>query len=132
MSYHVNVTNNSGVELQTSDGKTVAPNGGTWESPLLGNATVGSDMFGTMLFIDLGDKHIGGDTKETWGVLIRYHDTAVVGRYEDAAGTYKVEFNEYLQARVHGPSLRQVSLTNILIGEEPAFSPDDAEAAPPA
>ena len=125
MSYHVHVTNNSGVELQTSDGKTIAPKGGTWESPLLGDATVGNDMFGTMLFIDLGDKHIGGDTGETWGVLMRYHDTAVVGRYEDAAGQYKVEFNEFLQARVHGPSLRQVSLTNILIGEEPAFSPDD-------
>ena len=132
MSYHVSVTNNSSVELQTSDGKTIAPKGGTWESPLLGDATVGSDMFGTMLFIDLGDKHIGGDTSESWGVLIRYHDTAVVGRYEHDAGKYKVEFNEYLQARVHGPSLRQVQLANILIGEEPAFSPDDPSAAPPA
>lgn len=124
MSYYVHVTNNSAVELQTSDGKTIAPNGGTWDSPLLGDATVGNDMFGTMLFIDLGDKHIGGDTGETWGVLMRYHDTAVVGRYEGGGGQFKVEFNTYLQARVQGPSLRQVQLENILIGNAPAFDPD--------
>ncbi len=68
-------------------------------------------MFGTMLFIDLGDKH-----------------TAVVSRYEGDGGQLKVEFNQYLQARVHGPSVRQVQLENILIGGAPAFSPDEGAA----
>jgi hypothetical protein len=115
MSYTVNVTNNSAVELQTGDGKTVAPHGGTWTSGVLGNSSVGSDMFGTLLFVDIADQHIPGDSSETWGVLVRYHETAVVGRYE-GGGQLDVIFNEYLQASLTGMDLRQVWLPNVILG----------------
>ncbi len=111
--YHVTIVNQSEVTLTTSNGNTIAP-GATWESGDIGNAWVRSDQVGTLNFLDIADQHIGGNTDETWGVLISYQGEEIVGRYE-GGGRLKVTLNKYLQAHLSGMNLRQVHLPPMLI-----------------
>ena len=115
MSYHVQVTNTSDyLVLATFDGHTVAPNGGGWKSGTIGNGWITSEQFGTLAFLDLAKTRLGGDTAETWGVLITYQGEEIVGRYE-GGGNLNVTVNEYGQAKLTGMSLRRVLLPPLII-----------------
>ncbi len=110
MSYILSVTNNSSYTLTTQlHPGSVAPNGGTWQSPVLGNEIIQTTIAGQITFQDIADQHISGDSKETWGVLIRYGQEAVVGRYE-GGGRLSVTFDQFLQVSLAGMDLRQVQL----------------------
>ena len=113
MSYYVTIVNSTGAPMTTNDGTTIAK-GDTWRSGVLGDGYVHSEEFGSLSFRDIGEKHIGGDSGETWGVLISYGGEHMVGRYE-GGGELKLEFNEYLQAEVTGMDLRRVRL-DALVG----------------
>jgi hypothetical protein len=109
MSYALSVHNGSPYEMHGSDGAAVPP-GATWEPQgALGNGWIESTELGAINFLDIGDTHIPGDSKETWGVLISYMGEEVVGRYE-GAGDLVVTVNGFGQAHLAGLDLRQVSL----------------------
>jgi hypothetical protein len=109
MSYDLILKNSTGSVLDASDGKRVEP-GESWRSEKqLGNAYFHSDEVGSLSFRDIGDTHISGDSKETWGVLISYQGEEFVGRYE-GAGILLVEFNAYGQMFLSDMDLRQVAL----------------------
>ena len=111
--YTVTIMNSTGAAMTTGDGQTIKP-GGTWKSGNLGTTYVHSELFGALSLVDIGDQHIGGDSSETWGVLIGYGGESVVGRYE-GGGQLEITFNEFLQAVVSGMDLRQVDLNSIAI-----------------
>ena len=115
--YNVTITNSTGAPMTTADGQTIEPNG-TWKSGELGNTWVHSDQFGALSLVDIGDQHIGGDSSETWGVLIGFGGENMVGRYE-GGGTLNITFNSYLQAVVSGMDLRLVSLSSLVTPDEP-------------
>jgi hypothetical protein len=107
--YQLALTNNSNVALGFMGGNQVIPPGGQWKSGNLGDVGIIVPTRGPLSFHDIGDKHIGGDSKETWGVLIAYQGEEIVGRYE-GGGRLAVEINAYYQAVLSGMDLRQVSL----------------------
>jgi hypothetical protein len=115
LSYTVTINNSTDSPITAEDGTVIAPNGGTWTSGTLGDTYAHSDQFGPISFIDLGDTHIGGDSGETWGVLITYQGEHMVGRYE-GGGQLTVSFNKYLQANLTGMDLRLVQLDAITGG----------------
>jgi hypothetical protein len=115
VSYTVTITNSTSSPITAGDGSTINPNGGTWTSGTLGNTYAHSDELGAISFIDIGDKHIGGDSSETWGVLITYQGEHMVGRYE-GGGKLAVSFNPYLQATISGMDLRLVELSPFIGG----------------
>jgi hypothetical protein len=108
--YQINLQNQSKtLTVQVADGSKVEP-GGRWSSsPQLGNIFMSTQQFGTINFTDIGDQHIPGDSKETWGVLISYQGEEVVGRYE-GGGQLNVSLNGYGQLSLSGMDLRQVAL----------------------
>jgi hypothetical protein len=114
--YTVTIKNSTGAPMTTADGQKIDPDG-SWESKELGNTYVHSDEFGSMSFRDIADKHIGGDTDETWGVLISYGGQHMVGRYE-GGGHLDVTFNDHLQAEVSGMNLRRVHLSPLVAAGE--------------
>jgi hypothetical protein len=126
VSYTVTITNSTASPITAGDGSTINPNGGTWTSGTLGDTYAHSDQLGSISFIDLGDKHIGGDSGETWGVLITYQGDHMVGRYE-GGGKLAVTFNAYLQATLSGMDLRLVELSPFIGGT--AGSPEALKAA---
>jgi hypothetical protein len=108
--YQVSVTNNSSYGIGFLGGNQVIPNGGgQYKSGNLGNLTLTVPTRGPLDFLDIGDKHIGGDSKETWGVLIAYQGEEFVGRYE-GGGQLTVVLNQYYQVELSGMDLREVSL----------------------
>jgi hypothetical protein len=116
VSYHIELTNNSKhLTLETSDGHSVAPNGGTWKSGTLGDGWVASRELGTIAVHDIADSHIGGDSGETWGCLISYQGEEVVGRYE-GGGVLKITVDEHGTAHLSGMNLRKVALPGLVIG----------------
>ena len=112
--YQVTVTNNSNYGIGFLGGNQVIPPGDQWKSGDLGDVTLIVPTRGPLNFHDIADQHIGGDSKETWGVLIAYQGEEVVGRYE-GGGQLKVEINTYYQAALSGMDIRQVSLPAIKI-----------------
>lgn len=109
MSYTLQVQNGSPYTWSDSDGGSVPP-GATWtHSTALGNAWLNSNELGTVNFLDIGDKHIPGDSKETWGVLISYQGEEMVGRYE-GGGQLSASINQFGQVTLSGMDLRQVAL----------------------
>src|SRR3954452_14846499 len=116
MSYDLVLTNSTGSALDASDGKQVKP-GETWkDEKQLGNAYFHSDEVGSLSFRDIGDTHISGDSKETWGVLITYQGAHTVGRYDGDNGLLQVTWDEHLQALVGGKmNCRHVLLNPIEI-----------------
>jgi hypothetical protein len=113
MSYTLSVQNGTEYEMHGSDGATVQP-AATWQpSGLHGNAWIQSTELGTINFLDLGSRHIPGDSGETWGVLVSFQGEEMVGRYE-GAGSLNVALNEYGQATLSGMDLRQVSLPSFI------------------
>ena len=108
MAYSVTIHNSTEAPMTTRDGKTIEPEG-TWESETLGNTYVHSEEFGSISFRDLAKQRIGGDSDETWGVLITYGGQHMVGRYEGGGQLY-VTFNKHLQAELSGMTLRRVRL----------------------
>ena len=110
--FDVTLTNQSPVELQTSDGHKIGGNGGTWK---FGGGPAGKSAyidgpFGRFGFLDIGDTHVGGDSGEEWGVLFTYRDMAVVGRY-DGQGTLTITVDQFVQFGLAGMDFRQVELT---------------------
>ena len=120
MSYTLKVQNSSPYVWFDSDGAKIAP-GASWspQKEPLGNAWVSSSELGPLNFLDIGDKHIPGDSKETWGVLISYQGEEMVGRYE-GGGQLSAVINNYGQVTLSGMDLRQVSLPSF-IQPEPSF-----------
>jgi hypothetical protein len=113
MSYTLSVQNGTEYQMQGSDGANV-PSGATWQpSGVHGNAWIQSTELGTLNFLDLGSRHIPGDSSETWGVLVSYQGEEMVGRYEGAGGM-TVALNEYGQATLSGMDFRQVSLPSFI------------------
>lgn len=112
--YTLSVTNNAkNVKLTTSDGQGIAP-GATWSVQRQGDAWVSSQQYGTCNFHDLGDTHVPGDSRETWGVLISYQGEEFVGRYE-GEGNLVCAFNDWGQFTLAGMDLRQVSLPGLSV-----------------
>jgi hypothetical protein len=109
--YQLSVTNNSNVSLGFVGGNEIIPaDGGQWQSAdNLGDVTFDVPTRGTLSFHDIGENHIGGDSSQTWGVLIAYQGEEIVGRYE-GGGQLTVEINGYYQATLSGMDLREVSL----------------------
>ena len=109
--YQVSLTNNSNVSIGFVGGNEIIPGGGgTWQSGAdLGDVILDVPTRGPLSFHDIGDQHIGGDSTETWGVLIAYQGEEFVGRYE-GGGQLTVEINQYYQAVLSGMDLRQVEL----------------------
>jgi hypothetical protein len=108
--YQLNVTNNSNYGIGFLGGNEVIPEGGgQYTSGDLGNLTLIVPTRGPLDFLDIGDQHIGGDSDETWGVLIAYQGQEFVGRYE-GGGQLTVVINEYYQAELSGMDLREVLL----------------------
>ena len=120
MSYVLKVQNTSPYEWNGSDGANV-PSGATWtpQNEPLGNAWLNCNELGTLNFLDIGDKHIPGDSKETWGVLISYQGEEMVGRYE-GGGQLSAVINSFGQVTLSGMDLRQVSLPSF-VQPEPTF-----------
>jgi hypothetical protein len=113
--YQISVTNNSNVSVGFVGGNQIIPGGGgTYKSGNLGDLTLDVPTRGPLSFHDIGDQHIGGDSKETWGVLIAYQGEEMVGRYE-GGGQLTVTINQYYQAELGGMDIRQVSLPSMEI-----------------
>ncbi len=110
--YQISLTNNSNVGLGFMGGNQVIPPGQGWNSDNLGDVTLIVPTRGPLSFHDIANKHIPGDSGETWGVLIAYQGEEIVGRYE-GGGRLKVVINQYYQATLSGMHLRQVSLPAI-------------------
>lgn len=112
--FDVTLTNQSPADLQTSDGKKVGKNGGTWKykGGPQGQTTYIDGPFGRFGFMDIGDQHIGGDSTEEWGVLFEYQEMSVVGRY-DGQGTLSITVDPFLQFQLSGMTFRQVALDGI-------------------
>jgi len=114
MTYSLILHNSTGSTLAASDGQTVKPDD-TWKSDKLGNAYFHSDEVGSLSFRDIGNEHISGDSKETWGVLITYQGGHAVGRYEEGSGLLEITWSNHLQALVGGKmTLRRVLLDPIV------------------
>lgn len=107
--YQISLTNNSKTGIGFLGGNQVIPPGDSWKSGNLGNVTLNIWTRGPLDFLDIGDTHIGGDSKETWGVLIAYQGEEFVGRYE-GGGQLTVVVNQYNQVELSGMDLREVSL----------------------
>ena len=114
MSYTVTIQNSTDSTITAQDGTQIGPNS-SWKSGTLGDTYAHSDQFGSISFVDIGDQHIGGDSGETWGVLITYQGQHMVGRYE-GGGQLSVTFNKYLQATLSGMDLRLVQLDPLIMG----------------
>jgi len=114
--YTLTIKNSTGAPMTTSDGEKIDPEG-TWESKELGNTYLHSEEFGSMSFRDIADSHIGGDSDETWGVLITYAGQHMVGRYE-GGGHLNVTFNNHLQAELSGMTLRRVHVSPLVAAGE--------------
>jgi hypothetical protein len=112
--YQISLTNNSNVGIGFVGGNEVIPPGDKWQSGNLGDVTLDVPTRGPLNFHDIGDTHIGGDSTETWGVLIAYEGEEFVGRYE-GGGQLTVVINQYYQAEVSGMDIRQVSLPAIQV-----------------
>lgn len=112
--YQLTLTNNSSVSIEFVGGNEIIPAGGNWKSGNLGDVNFVVPTRGPLGFHDIGDTHIGGDSKETWGVLIAYQGEEFVGRYE-GGGQLAVEINSYYQAILSGMDIRQVSLPAIQV-----------------
>jgi hypothetical protein len=108
--YQITLTNNSNTSLGFVGGNQVIPPGQGWKSASnLGDITLTVPTRGPLSFHDIGSTHIGGDSGETWGVLIAYQGEEVVGRYE-GGGQLTVVINQYYQAVLSGMDIREVSL----------------------
>jgi hypothetical protein len=112
--YQLTLTNHSNVGLGFAGGNQVIPPGGQWKSGNLGDVIILVPPRGPLSFHDIADQHIGGDSNETWGVLIAYQNEEAVGRYE-GGGQLAVEINQFYQAVLSGMDIRQVSLPAIEI-----------------
>lgn len=115
--YTVTIQNSTDAVITAEDGTQIKP-GASWTSGEIGDTYAHSEAFGSISFIDVADKHIGGDTRETWGCLITYQGQHMVGRYE-GGGKLNVSFNKNLQATLSGMDLRQVQLNPLVDGNKP-------------
>ena len=115
MTYSLILHNSTGGVIDASDGKQIGP-GDSWKNDKLGNAFFHSDEVGSLSLRDIGDKHISGDSKETWGVLIAYQGAHVVGRYE-GGGVLEITWNGFLQAEIGGKMTLRHVLLNPLVTE---------------
>jgi hypothetical protein len=114
MTYSLILQNSTGSTIDASDGQTIRPDD-SWKGDGLGNAYFHSDEVGSLSFRDIGEEHISGDSKETWGVLITYQGTHVVGRYDGDRGSLEITWDKHLQALVGGKmTLRHVLLNPIV------------------
>ena len=75
-----------------------------------------SAELGTINFLDIGDVHIGGDSKETWGVLVSFQGEETVGRYE-GEGALEVVINQFGQVELKNMDLREVSLPSFILDQ---------------
>ena len=112
--YQISLTNNSNAGIGFVGGNQVIPPGQGWKSGNLGDVNIVVPTRGVLSFHDIADKHIPGDSGETWGVLIAYQGEEFVGRYE-GGGQLTVEINAYYQAVLGGMDLRQVSLPAMMV-----------------
>jgi hypothetical protein len=118
MTYSLILNNSTGSVLDASDGKQIRP-GDVWKADELGNAYFHSDEVGSLSFRDIGDEHISGDSKETWGVLITYQGSHIVGRYEGDRGVLDITWDKHLQVVVGGKmDLRHVLVNPLVIAVE--------------
>jgi hypothetical protein len=121
MTYYVAVTNQTTYTFSASDGQPIAPAGGTWKSPLIGDAWVDTGAWGRFNFLDIGHAHVGGDGAGEWGVLFSYQGEEVVGRY-DGSPTFTAVISPMGEVTLAGgTSLRQVSLPAFRINAPPTF-----------
>jgi hypothetical protein len=125
--YQITLTNHSNMGVLFLGGNQVIPPGDQWKSDNLGDITLIVPARGPLSFHDIADKHIGGDSKETWGVLIAYQGEEYVGRYE-GGGRLAVEINAYYQAVLTGMNLRQVYLPALEIGASETMESPPAES----
>jgi hypothetical protein len=117
MSYILKVHNDSPYTWYDAAGTQVNPGDG-WnaEGKTLGNAYLQCVELGALNFLDIAAKHIPGDSKETWGVLISYQTEEIVGRYE-GGGQLSAEITQFGQVQLGGNmDFRQVYLPGFIQG----------------
>ena len=124
MSYHVTITNNYHQSL-TAFGS-VMNEGDTRPTKIpttLGNGYINVPGVGSINFTDLGDQHMGGYSKATWGVLISYQGEEIVFRYE-GGGEIQVNINKFGQAEISGNgAFSRIPLSSfVLPGEHSGIS----------
>jgi hypothetical protein len=100
MSYHVTV-NNRYREAVKAFRTIVNQNQQMKINETLGNGYIEVFGVGTINFNDIGQDHLGGYSKSTWGVLISYQGEEIVFRYE-GGGEINVTINKYGQAELGG------------------------------
>jgi hypothetical protein len=121
VSYILKVQNGSHFTWYDGTGTQVNPGDG-WnaEGKTLGSAFLSCNERGGLSFLDIGDTHIPGDSKQTWGVLISYQGEEFVGRYE-GGGQLSAQINHFGQVQLGGNmDFRQVSLS-AFIQPDPTF-----------
>ncbi len=101
------------VTLQASDGKEIPPND-VWMTERMPNVWFTSAQFGPISCLDLEGVHLGGDSSESWGVLVSYQGAKFVGRYEGKAAV-NMELNRYGQVSLAGMQFRQLLLPPLLL-----------------
>jgi hypothetical protein len=116
--YEATIYNGSPYTWTTGVGSPIAP-GDSWSENNLGSVWFTCTECGTLNLLDIGDVHIGGDSKETWGVLFTYQGEEMVGRYE-GGGKVRIDINQFGQATLQGMDLRQVALSGLQIAQPSA------------
>ena len=100
MAWYLTITNNYHGELRES-GRLLNTGLTMKLDRKLGHATVEVIGLGRVNFTDIGDKHAGGHSKATWGVLISYQGEELVFRYE-GDGQIQLTVNQFGQAEMSG------------------------------
>lgn len=101
--YTLTVVNKYGYDLvvDAADRTHIVNRGLTLQLPTLGNAIVNVAGIGQMLVMDIGERHIGGFSKASWGVFLAYQSEEVVFRYE-GGGEITVTITDLGQAELSG------------------------------
>ncbi|PYS94143.1 MAG: hypothetical protein DMF64_02245 [Acidobacteria bacterium] len=102
MSWHITITNNYHETLRAFGMVVNAGDKRPHKVPhALGNGYIEVPGFGSINFIDIGDKKVGGHSQATWGVLLSYQGEELIFRYE-GGGDIHVNINQFGQAELSG------------------------------
>ncbi len=98
--YKLTLTNNYAYTVKAGKEEVAAGKTATLSEDL-GNVIIDVPGLGSINLIDLGDKHIGGPSTATWGVLLSYQGNESIFRYE-GEGKLTITLNDLGQAILDG------------------------------
>jgi hypothetical protein len=115
MSYEITISNHY-VEAIIAFGGIINSNQNNVKIPRkLGTGSINIQGIGTVSFLDVGKKDIGGHSKKTWGVLISYQGEELVFRY-DGDGQLNVTINDLGQVEIKGNGdFSRISLPSFIL-----------------